>query len=145
MRLRLGTLFLVLFFIGVNPPLRLQAQDTGGTTPVTASKELTLVKAAMCEGIKNSSPQNQAIIFSAAIGEVFCFTSFDPVPEKSFIYHNWFNRDRLSTRIRLAINPPRWSTYSSTTFREADKGPWRVEVTDQDGHILNILRFSITD
>ncbi len=99
----------------------------------------------MCEGIKELTPENQAIVFSITIGRVSCFTSFDPVPEETFIYHNWFCRDRLSTRIKLSLQPPRWSTFSSIQLREADQGPWRVEVTDQDGRILHLLRFSITD
>ena len=108
-------------------------------------KKLTLVQAAMCEGIKEYKPQNQAIVFSMTIGEVSCFTSFDPVPQKTVIYHNWLHRDKLSTKIKLSLQPPRWSTFSSIQLREADKGPWRVEITDQEGNIFHVLRFSITD
>ena len=107
--------------------------------------KLALVQAAMCEGIKDYNPYNKAVVFSVDIGKVSCFTSFDPVPEEMFIYHNWFNKDRLSTKIKLFLQPPRWSTFSSIQLREADKGPWRVEVTDQEGNVLEVLRFSITD
>jgi hypothetical protein len=51
----------------------------------------------------------------------------------------------LSTQVRLRLHPPNWATFSTIQLREADKGPWRVEVTDQDGRIFTILRFSITD
>ena len=30
-------------------------------------------------------------------------------------------------------------------LREADRGTWRVEITDKEGNIFKILRFSITD
>ncbi len=120
-------------------------QEKRNTSPPSAPQKATLVQAAMCEGIKELTPENQAIVFSITIGRVSCFTSFDPVPEETFIYHNWFRRDRLSTRIKLSLQPPRWSTFSSIQLREADQGPWRVEVTDQDGRILHLLRFSITD
>jgi hypothetical protein len=30
-------------------------------------------------------------------------------------------------------------------LRKNDKGPWRVEITDEQGNIFQILRFSITD
>ena len=99
----------------------------------------------MCEGIKNLLPRNQAVIFSIINGKVFCYTSFDPVPEKTFIYHNWFYKDSLSTRIKLFLKPPRWAAYSSIKLREVDKGPWRVEITDNKGMALHVLRFSITD
>lgn len=120
-------------------------QDNRNPSSTPVSKKLTLVRAAMCEGIEEYVPQNQAIVFSMTIGKVSCFTSFDPVPEKMSVYHKWFFRDKLSTRIRLSLQPPRWSTFSSIQLREADKGPWRVEVIDQEGNILDILRFSIVD
>ena len=120
-----------------------QNSKNPSSTPV--SKKLTLAQAVMCEEIKEYIPQNQAIVFSMTIGKVSCFTSFDPVPEKTSVYHNWFYRDKLSTRIRLSLQPPRWSTFSSIQLREADKGPWRVEVIDQQGNVLDILRFSIVD
>lgn len=121
------------------------AQDETALPSTSISKRLILVEAVMCEELKDYKPYNRAIAFSVEIGKVSCFTSFDPVPEKMFIYHNWFFRDKLSTRIRLILQPPRWSTFSSIQLREADKGPWRVEITDPEGNILRIIRFSITD
>jgi hypothetical protein len=113
------------------------------SAPVT--KKLTLDHATMCAEIKDITPQNRAVIFSIKIGKVSCFTSFDPVPDKTFIYHKWFHRDKLSTTKRLTLRPPRWATFSSIQLRETDKGPWRVEISDQKGNLLRILRFSITD
>ena len=121
------------------------SQDKGNPLSTPVSKKLTLVEATMCEGIKDYIPQNQAIVFSMTIGKVSCFTSFDPVPEKTFIYHKWFHRDKPSIKIKLSLQPPCWSTFSSIQLREADKGPWRVEVIDREGNILDIIRFSITD
>jgi Protein of unknown function (DUF2914) len=108
-------------------------------------KKLTLDRAVMCEGITDFAPQNPAVVFSIKIGKVFCYTSFDPVPEKTFIYHKWFHRDSPSTNKRLTLQPPRWATYSTIQLRETDKGPWRIEISDQNGKLLSILRFSITD
>jgi len=115
------------------------------SSPPSSSGQAILVQVAMCEDIQEFTPKNQAIVFSISIGRVSCFTSFDPVPQQTSIYHNWFFRDKLSKRIKLSLQPPRWSTFSSMQLREADQGPWRVEITDQDGHILRLLRFSITD
>jgi len=108
-------------------------------------KNLTLAQALMCEEIRDNAPYNQGVVFSMANEKVCCFTTFDPVPERTFIYHKWFRRDRLITAIKLSLQPPRSSTVSRIQLREADKGPWRVEITDQKGTIFRILRFSITD
>ena len=120
-------------------------QDSQISKPIAAMAELKMDRAAMCEKIKDLIPQNPAVVFSIKIGKVSCFTSFDPVPEKMFIYHKWFHRDDPSTKKRLTIQPPRWATYSTIQLRETDKGPWRVEISDEKGNILGILRFSITD
>lgn len=99
----------------------------------------------MCESVREFVPVNQGVVFSSGIGRVHCYSSFDPVPNRTAIYHNWFHRDQLSSKQRLVLNPPRWSTFSTMQLREGDRGPWRVEVTDGNGHLLKVLRFSITD
>ncbi len=111
----------------------------------TVQNNLTLDHAGMCEEVKDKTPINQAVVFSIKIGKVSCFSVFDPVPEKTFIYHKWFHKDAPSTNKRLTLQPPRWATYSSIQLRETDKGPWRVEISDRHGNLLYILRFSITD
>lgn len=109
------------------------------------TKKPTLEESAICEEVKEHSPCNSAVVFSLSIGKVYCFSAFNEVPDKTYIYHNWYRADKLATRKRLALNPPHWSTYSTVQLREADKGPWRVEITDQDGKVFSVLRFSITD
>ena len=109
------------------------------------SKEPVLDYAVMCEEIKDFTPKNQGVVFSIKIGKVSCFTSFDPVPKETVIYHKWFHKDKPSTKKRLTLQPPRWASYSSIQLRETDKGPWRVEITDQKESILHTVRFTITD
>lgn len=104
-----------------------------------------LVQAVTCEGVKDYAPLNPGVVFPTSIGKVVCFTSFDPVPQKTVVYHNWFHRDELSNKQRLTLQTPRWSSFSSIQLRESDKGPWRVEITDSTGRLLKVLRFSITD
>ncbi|UCD31403.1 MAG: DUF2914 domain-containing protein [Desulfobacterales bacterium] len=109
------------------------------------TEKLTLGHAVMCESIKDFMPENAAVVFSITIGKVSCFTAFDVVPEKTFIYHKWYHKDKPSTEKRLTLQPPSWASYSSIQLRETDKGPWRVEIYDQEGNLLHTLRFSITD
>lgn len=111
----------------------------------TAEPKLKLSRAVMGEKVENLVPMRTAVAFSVGIGQVYCYTSFDPVPQPTVIYHRWYHREDLSTQTRLRLYPPRWSTYSVIQLRETDKGPWRVEITDQNGRLLEVLRFSITD
>ena len=113
--------------------------------PTPIVEKLALKEAYMCEAVKNFSPLNPAVVFSISVKSICCFTVFDPVPEKTVIYHKWYRKDRLTTTQSLTLEPPAWRTYSSIQLREADKGPWRVEIVGPKGSILQTLRFSITD
>jgi hypothetical protein len=120
-------------------------EETKPPSAPPEQKDLTLVRAAMCEGIEEYIPQNPGIVFPTTIGKILCFTAFDPVPEKTVVYHNWYRNDELITKVKLTLKPPRWSTFSSIQLREADKGPWRLEIVDQKDRLHKTLRFSVTD
>lgn len=107
--------------------------------------QLNLFQALMCEEIFSNAPRNPTIVFSVEQKKAVCFTSFSEVPQITIIYHNWYHRDVPSAKIRLTLKPPSWSTYSSIQLRETDIGPWRVEITDETGNILYVLRFSVTE
>jgi hypothetical protein len=109
------------------------------------AQELTLSQALMCEEVSNNAPINPTVVFSASREKAICYASFDPVPEKTVIFHNWYHRDVPSARIQLTLNPPSWSTYSSIQLRKTDIGPWRVEITDEKGKVFAVLRFSVTE
>lgn len=121
------------------------AQENAGSPTEKDSRGLSLGQAVMCEGIKDYAPVNKAVVFSLEIGKIYCFTSFDHVPEKTVVYHNWYRSDKLVTTKRLSLQPPKWSTFSSIQLREADKGPWRLEIKDQTKKLLRIVKFSVTD
>ncbi|MCE5244510.1 MAG: DUF2914 domain-containing protein [Syntrophobacteraceae bacterium] len=126
------------------PPSQ-EAEPAQGASSDPSSLKLGLVQSMMCEKVENLNPIRQAITFSVAAGQVCCFTSFDPVLQPTLVYHRWYHRDELSTQTRLRLYPPKWATYSVIQLRETDKGPWRVEITDQNGHVFDVLRFSIVD
>jgi hypothetical protein len=106
---------------------------------------MTLQRAVMCEYIEDFAPRNPAVVFSIDVGKISCFTSFSGIAESTFTLHKWYRRDELVTTKRLTLKPPSWSTYSSIQLREADKGPWRVEILDDQGRLMKTLRFSVTD
>ena len=109
------------------------------------SEPLTLVHAVMCEDIQDGKPVKETVVFSYEADKAVCFTFFNPVPKKTHIFHRWYRRDRLNAKVKLQVNPPQGSTFSRIQLREGDKGPWRVEITDAEGNLLKVLRFSITD
>ncbi len=119
-----------------------QAQET---PPAGSGGTVTLVQAVMCESIQGYEPRNVAAVFSIETGQVSCFTSFDDISAATHTLHKWYRRDTLVTTKRLTLRPPRWSTYSSIQLREADKGPWRVEIWSAGNRLLQTLRFSVAE
>lgn len=110
-----------------------------------AGPKMVLAQAVMCESINAFQPVNPAVTFSISEGEVFCFSNFDPVREKTRIFHKWYKRDKLIFTMRLTLSPPKWSSFSRIQIRDADKGPWRVEIRDEKNKLLRTLRFSMVD
>jgi hypothetical protein len=123
------------------------AQDSGNlpSPAVAVANKPKLTHAAMCKGAKESSQQGLSVVFPIEAGKISCLTSFNAVPDQVYVYHKWFHRDKLTTTKKLLLKPPQWSTMSTLLLREADKGPWRVEITDDNDNVLRVLRFSIVD
>lgn len=107
--------------------------------------KMVMDQAVMCEAIENFQPVNPAVVFSISLGEVFCFSNFDPVFEKTHIFHKWYKRDKLIFTMQLTLSPPKWSSFSRIQIRDADKGPWRVEIRDMEDTLMQTLRFSMAD
>ncbi|MGD1968632.1 MAG: DUF2914 domain-containing protein [Desulfobacterales bacterium] len=130
--------------VGVNLLFLLPFQ-TAKTVIGAEPSKLELFEALMCEDIFANAPRNPTAVFSIKRKKAVFFTSFSTVPQKLIIYHNWYHRDVPSAKIRLTLKPPRWSTYSSIELNKSDIGPWRVEITDESGNVLEVLRFSVTE
>ncbi len=137
-------LILVWLTVFLNPLPGLSQQEQEASSDASA-QPLILGQAVICEEIFANACRNRTLVFSVAKEKVVCYTAFESVPKKTFIYHNWFYKDIPSSRIRLVLRPPSWSTYSSIQIRKTDIGPWRVEITDATGQVLRVLRFSITE
>jgi hypothetical protein len=122
------------------------SQEMSAISRSEVSNGMRMTRAVLCEDIKDGQPVNEGIIFSSDLGKITCFTEFDSITEKTTIYHCWYFRDNLRAKKKpLVLNPPKWSTFSQIEPRETDKGPWRVEIVDGAGNILQTLRFSIID
>jgi hypothetical protein len=149
MKYKFFTFFLLLTHMVLMTFSQSFAQDQEEVTPIVPPQELTLVRAVICEIIRGIEPLNEAVVFSIKRGEVYCFLDFDPVPEETRVRVSWFFKDERRRRVELPLKPAvpysRLATYDPIQLRDADKGPWRVEVKDVEGNILKTLRFSIAD
>ena len=145
MKHRILHLLFLAVILGFLCPSSAKSQSGDTAESKLSAGKIVLVQAVMCEDLLERIPQNSTTVFSIERRKAICFTSFDPVPEKTIIFHQWFHRDQTSAKMQLTLKPPRWSTYSSIQIRAEDIGPWRVEISDSQGHMLDVLRFSITE
>ena len=136
---------LLLIFLGafVAPAISPAEDEKSDLVPVESG--LTLGSAEVCESVKDGAPRNAAVAFSVSLGRVYGLTDFVSVGEKTYIYHNWYFRDIKKASVKLVLRPPRWTTYSSIQLRSSDTGPWRLEIADAQGKLLNTIRFSVID
>lgn len=104
-----------------------------------------LTESCICEQLINGKPQYKAVVFSVSNKKIYCYTYFEDIKKETFIYHIWYFKDKLVTKIKLKLKPPQWATFTQTFLREADIGPWRVEIVDDEGNIIDVLRFSVVE
>ena len=104
-----------------------------------------LVRALICEDVREGTPFMPAVAFSVSRGTVSCYTLFDEIKEDTVIYHRWLSHDHPTANFKLTLREPSWATFSSIQLRDDDKGPWRVEIRDADDRLIRTLRFSVVD
>ena len=126
------------------PVFHAQADQPQKTFPIPFTGN-PVGRSMMCENVIDNHPFNETVLFSIANGKAICFTYLTQVSKKIILFHNWYKADKLSSRFPLPIEPLQGFTMSKIELRESDKGPWRVEITDEGGNLLKVLRFSITD
>ena len=138
-RWRLGGCFLLLIAGLLVCPVIASAQQEAEGTRTQAGEVF------VCSGIESGRPLGRSVIFSATQGTLYCYSDFTRVAAVEHITHRWFFFDREVAHFNLALQPPRWSAYSSLKVTPDKKGPWRVEVLDQNGAVYAVARFSIVD
>lgn len=140
LRARFSLILVITAVLSLPHAFRAAADENSG-----APNSPELVRALMCERIEGYLPVHRAVVFSIDAGQISCYTSFDNVRKTTHTLHKWYRRDTLVTSKRLTLKSPSWSTYSSIQLRQADKGPWRVEIYNANTKLLKTLRFSVTD
>ena len=141
---RISILLMIGLLSAVLPSFLIPVMAEQGSSPNTAASPI-LKRSVMCEGLQDGLPVDQTIVFDVSKRSAYCWSDFDPVMEEGIIYHKWYRNGELVYDQPLAVRPPRWATYSNLRLRQADVGPWRLDITNESGEVLKTLRFSITE
>lgn len=99
---------------------------------------------AICTGVENLEPIGAGISFPNSIGELYCFTRITGALTPTTVTHVWYFEDTERGRMDLAVNAPRWRTFSSKIIQPHEIGSWRVEILDSEGDVLKLIQFITT-
>ena len=98
---------------------------------------------AIGEDVVNREVVSQGDSFSAS-GKLYCFSKIANLENYTEVVHAWYYGSEQRARVTLNVNPPAWRTYSSKIIQAHEIGAWRVEILDQDGNLLETVRFQVT-
>jgi len=108
------------------------------------TKTVQVVAAAVCKDVVDREAVDVGTQFSSSVSRLYCFTKVLSSEIPTEIVHVWSYGDVERARISLAVNAASWRTYSSKAIQSHETGPWRVDVLDKSGNLLETLNFEIT-
>ena len=105
--------------------------------------ELTVSDAAVGTGVENLAPQGVAESFDVSVEKLYAFTRILGAQGETIVKHLWFLDDNLMAEVELFVNSPSWRTYSSKAILPSMAGQWRVDVTAEDGTVIQSMPFTV--
>lgn len=101
------------------------------------------VEARLGTGVKEREIIGEAYSFPSSIRKVYCWTLVAGAEELTEITHVWYYGEKKMAEVKLAIESPRYRTWSYKTILPEWVGEWRVEVVDAIGNLLKSISFEV--
>lgn len=122
------------------------ALAAGGGGPAAAAEPIILEVAAaeICRRLEGLAPVEAGRRFPAEAGRLYCVSRIGGIARPTRVQHTWYRGGEVRFRAAFPVRPPSWRVFSMIRIRPADAGPWRVEISDRDGNVLQTLFFEIT-
>ena len=106
--------------------------------------KVQVVAAAICKNVVEREAEDIGTQFSNSVSRLYCFTKAVSTQIPTEIVHVWSYGDVERARVSLAVKASSWRTYSSKAIQPHEIGPWRVDVLDTSGNLLETINFEIT-
>ena len=106
--------------------------------------KLEVVAAAISKNVVALEAMDVSNRFSNSTPRLYCFTKVVGASQPTEIVHVWSYNNVERARISLAIKTASWRTYSSKAIQAHEIGPWRLDVLDTSGNLLETINFEIT-
>ena len=111
---------------------------------VAFASTVQVENAAIGEDVVNREVVSQGASFSTSVGKLYCFSKIANIDSHTNVVHAWYYGSEERARVSLHVSPPAWRTHSSKIIQAHEIGVWRVEILDQDGNLLDTVRFQVT-
>jgi hypothetical protein len=108
------------------------------------TNKVQIVAAAICEDVVDRQAVDVGTQFPNSVSRLYCFTKAVNTEIPTEIVHVWRYGDIERARVSLAVRAATWRTYSSKAIQSHEIGPWRVDVLDTSGNLLETINFEIT-
>ena len=108
------------------------------------SNKLEVVAAAISKNVVEREAVDVGNRFPSLTPRLYCFTKVVGANQPTEVVHVWRYSDVERARISLAVKAASWRTYSSKAIQPHEIGPWRVDVLDTSGNLLETINFEVT-
>ena len=108
------------------------------------ASKVQVVAAAICKNVVDREAVDIGTQFPNSVPRLYCFTKAVSTQIPTEVVHVWSYGDVERARVSLTVNAASWRTYSSKAIQSHEIGPWRVEVLDASGNLLETINFEIT-
>ena len=103
-----------------------------------------IVATAICKDVVDREAVDIGTQFSNSVSRLYCFTKAVSTEIPTEIVHVWRYGNVERARVSLAVRAATWRTYSSKAIQSHEIGPWRVDILDTSGNLLETINFEIT-
>ena len=120
-------------------------------TPTKAEKvtdfydKIEILNSLVCKKVKNNQPLYPGKRFPTDIGKVYCHSLINNNSGKqNDIYHIWYRDGNLKAKVRIRVRQGKEiPAVSHREVANSDKGTWKIEITDSDKKILDVVIFEV--
>jgi Protein of unknown function (DUF2914) len=124
--------------------LDLQTELTDAYLPDSRSNEISVLEAVACKSIQTHTPQNETTTFLAADKHACVFTKIAmPADYDGRIWHIWKHEGVTKLQVELFVQGPTYRTGSRKTLDCQQTGHWTVEVTTDNGDVLEVVDLEV--
>lgn len=115
-----------------------QAEAAGQEAPA-----LSVEGAVLTSGVRNHMPVDTLSTVPAEVGRAFLWTRITGSGDTTTVTHAWYRGEEEAASVDLPVNGPDWRTYSTKRILSSWTGPWRVEIRDGAGQVLQTVNFEV--